>query len=135
MRPRRSHHDGAGRRPLLAKPATSRGTVHVIFQPAEGAAVAAASCEEGACSSASIATASSPFTTGLICSWGKWGTRVGPFMAAADSFTIEITGRGGRAARPHLLCDPMVVAANPILAAADHRLAQRESAGDGGDGH
>ena len=34
----------------------------------------------------------------------KWGTRVGPFMAAADSFTIEITGRGsGHAARPHLL--------------------------------
>ena len=48
---------------------------------------------------------------------GKWGTRSGPFMAAADGFTIEISGKGGHAARPHLLCDPMVVAANLVLAA------------------
>ena len=36
---------------------------------------------------------------------------------SADGFTIEVSGKGGHAARPHLLCDPMTVAANIVLAA------------------
>lgn len=47
---------------------------------------------------------------------GWVGVRAGAVMAAADSFTITITGKGGHAAAPHLAIDPVVVAAHLITA-------------------
>ncbi|MDF1796145.1 MAG: amidohydrolase [Coxiellaceae bacterium] len=41
-------------------------------------------------------------------------TRCGPFLAAADTFKLEIIGRGGHAARPHETLDPLYVAAQLI---------------------
>ncbi len=41
-------------------------------------------------------------------------TRPGPFLAAADTFTLTITGKGGHAARPHDTLDPVYVAAQLI---------------------
>jgi hippurate hydrolase len=40
---------------------------------------------------------------------GKFAIRPGPLMASTDEFTIDITGRGGHAAKPHGTIDPIIV--------------------------
>jgi hippurate hydrolase len=45
---------------------------------------------------------------------GSFGIRPGPTMAAADILTIDIEGRGGHAARPHLAVDAVVTGAQII---------------------
>jgi hippurate hydrolase len=45
---------------------------------------------------------------------GEFALRGGPLMAAADRLTIEIEGRGGHAARPHLSVDTVLVGAQII---------------------
>ncbi|HWT17573.1 MAG TPA: M20 aminoacylase family protein [Variovorax sp.] len=47
---------------------------------------------------------------------GHIATRVGGIMASEDNFVIRIQGRGGHAARPHMAADPLVIAAEIILA-------------------
>jgi amidohydrolase len=47
---------------------------------------------------------------------GVIGVRPGPLMAAPDSFTITVRGRGTHAAMPHLGTDPVVIAAHVITA-------------------
>lgn len=47
---------------------------------------------------------------------GRIATRVGGIMASEDNFVIRIEGRGGHAARPHLTADPLVAAAEIVLA-------------------
>lgn len=47
---------------------------------------------------------------------GHIATRVGGIMASEDNFVIRIRGQGGHAARPHMAIDPLVVAAEIILA-------------------
>lgn len=47
---------------------------------------------------------------------GHIATRTGGIMASEDNFVIRIKGRGGHAARPHMAIDPLVVAAEIILA-------------------
>lgn len=92
------------------------GTVHLVFQPAE---------EPGLGARAMIAD-------GLFhrfpIDWifglhnmpgrqlGTIGTRAGPIMAAEDNFEIRIIGRGGHAARPQMVIDPIVVGAEIVLA-------------------
>lgn len=46
---------------------------------------------------------------------GMFNVLAGPFMAAADNFSITIRGKGGHAAMPHLLIDPIVAASQVIL--------------------
>jgi len=46
---------------------------------------------------------------------GQVSVRPGPAMASADFFDVEITGRGGHGAYPHLSIDPITVAANILL--------------------
>ena len=46
---------------------------------------------------------------------GRVTVRPGPAMASADFFDVEITGRGGHGAYPHLSVDPITVAANILL--------------------
>jgi hippurate hydrolase len=43
-------------------------------------------------------------------------TTPGPIMAAVDSFTINITGRGGHGAMPHETIDPVVAACGMVTA-------------------
>jgi amidohydrolase len=47
---------------------------------------------------------------------GQLGTRVGPFMAAVNSFKIVIRGKGGHAAMPDQCIDPVVAAAHVVVA-------------------
>src|SRR6266511_352631 len=46
---------------------------------------------------------------------GQITVRPGPAMASADFFDVEIAGRGGHGAYPHLSVDPITVAANILL--------------------
>ena len=114
-------HDGRttmllGAARYLAETRNFAGTVHLIFQPAEeGGGGGRVMCEEGLFARFDCDRVFAVHNRPDLA-LGRWGTRVGPFMAAADSFEIEVSGKGGHAARPHLLCDPMVVAANLVLA-------------------
>jgi amidohydrolase len=47
---------------------------------------------------------------------GSVAVRAGPMMAATDSFRLLVRGRGGHAAQPHLTVDPVVIAAQLVLA-------------------
>jgi len=46
---------------------------------------------------------------------GQVGIVPGPSMASADFFDVEISGRGGHGAYPHLSADPITTAANILL--------------------
>jgi amidohydrolase len=107
-------HDGhtamlLGAARYLAETRNFDGTVIVIFQPAE---------EGGGGGRAMI-------QDGLMERWniqevygmhnmpgqavGTFAIRKGPIMASTDEFTIDITGNGGHAAKPHTTIDPIVV--------------------------
>jgi hippurate hydrolase len=47
---------------------------------------------------------------------GTFAIRPGAVMASTDDFTIDITGRGGHAAKPHDTIDPVVVGAALVQA-------------------
>jgi len=47
---------------------------------------------------------------------GQFGVSTGPMMAAVDEFDIIIKGRGGHAAIPDLAIDPVIIAAQIIIA-------------------
>ena len=47
---------------------------------------------------------------------GKIGCAPGPAMAAADSFSVTIQGKGGHGGMPHEAVDPVIAAAQSILA-------------------
>ncbi len=46
---------------------------------------------------------------------GQVGVVAGPSMASADFFNVDIAGRGGHGAYPHLSIDPITAAANILL--------------------
>lgn len=46
--------------------------------------------------------------------YGRIDTRVGPIMAAADSFTLKVQGRGGHGASPHETVDAVVTGAQIV---------------------
>jgi hippurate hydrolase len=47
---------------------------------------------------------------------GQLTSRSGPVMAAADVFSVELTGRGGHGSMPHNAIDPIPVACEIVLA-------------------
>lgn len=114
-------HDGhmamlLGAAQLLTQRRDFDGTVRFIFQPAE---------EHGRGAAAMLAD-------GLLARFpideiygvhnmpgmpaGHILTRTGGIMASEDNFVIRITGRGGHAARPQMVIDPIVVGAEIVLA-------------------
>jgi amidohydrolase len=54
---------------------------------------------------------------------GRVMVRPGPNMASADALTVEVTGRGGHGAYPHLSIDPVTAAAH-ILIGMQHLVAK-----------
>ena len=46
---------------------------------------------------------------------GTVGSRPGPFLAGSARFTATITGKGGHAAGPQLVVDPIVAASSAVL--------------------
>jgi len=108
-------HDGhtamlLGAAKYLAETRNFKGRVALLFQPAEetggGGEVMV---QEGVMDRFDInqvyAIHNAP---GL--EFGRFHTTPGPIMAAADTFTINLTGKGGHGARPHDCIDPVVAA-------------------------
>lgn len=94
-----------------------KGSIKLLFQPAEEGAGGA----ESMISSGSLKNPEVVRCLGLHI-WNEkplgWlGISSGPVMASAGSFTIRLTGKGGHAAMPHLTIDPVVAAAQVIVAA------------------
>jgi len=93
------------------------GTILLVFQPAEEKLPGGASLmlQEGAFEGFSpsliIGQHASP---GLEC--GKVGFRPGLYMASSDEIYITVKGKGGHAAVPHQLVDPVLIAAHIIVA-------------------
>ena len=114
-------HDGhtamlLGAAKYMAETRNFAGRVALIFQPAEeeggGAQVM---CAEGMMDRFEIAEVygihnfpGMPF--------GTFHTTAGPIMAAVDSFTINVKGRGGHGAMPHETADPVVAACGIVQA-------------------
>ena len=97
------------------------GTVRLIFQPSEekipGGAVAM--IEAGVLDAADDYPAPSQiFGQHVFPSLpvGVLGVRPGPFMASADEVYVTVRGRGGHAAAPHELVDPVLVQAHILTA-------------------
>ncbi len=114
-------HDGhttmlLGAARYLVETRNFTGRVALIFQPAEeGGAGGKVMCDEGMMDNFDISQVygihnipGMPF--GLI------GTRVGPLLAAADSFDIHITGVGGHAAMANETVDPVMIAVQIVQA-------------------
>nr|WP_321922271.1 M20 aminoacylase family protein [Paraburkholderia guartelaensis] len=93
-----------------------RGTLHLIFQPAEeGLGGALRMIEDGLferfpCDAVFAMHNMPGFPAGTI------GFHSGAFMASADEVTIRVIGRGGHAAAPQQTIDPVVVGASIVMA-------------------
>jgi hippurate hydrolase len=112
-------HDGhtamlLGAARYLAETRNFAGTAVVIFQPAEeGGAGGKAMLEDGLMDRFGIEEVYGMHNyPGLPV--GAFAIRPGALMAAADRFSIEIEGRGGHAARPHLAVDAVLVGAQIV---------------------
>ena len=112
-------HDGhtamlLGTAKYLAETRNFAGTAVVIFQPAEeGGAGALAMVKDGLISRFGIEEIYGMHNyPGLPL--GEFAIRPGPLMAAADHIAIDIEGKGGHAARPHLGIDTILVGAQMI---------------------
>ena len=115
---------------LAAGPESWRGTLLLIFQPAEETGEGArAMIDDGlfdrfGVPGVVLGQHVSPIPAGLL------GLRPGPAFAAADSLRVVLHGRGGHGSRPETTVDPVVMAASTVLrlqtivsrelAAADH---------------
>ncbi len=115
-------HDGhtamlVGAARYLAETRRFAGTAVLIFQPGEeGYAGARAMMEDGLFER---------FPVDSVYAMHNWpqmpvghiGLNPGPMMAAADRFTISITGKGGHGAHAYQTIDPVLVAGHIITAA------------------
>lgn len=114
-------HDGhmsmiLGAARLLAEQRNFNGTVRFIFQPAEEHGRGAkAMMSDGLFERFPVnAIFGAHNMPGMRA--GTFATRAGGIMASEDNFVIHIKGRGTHAARPHMGVDPIVIAAQIILA-------------------
>jgi hippurate hydrolase len=105
---------------LRAQPA--RSDVVLVLQPAE---------ETGTGASAILASGVLEGVTAIFgahvdrrFATGEVVAEPGPLAASADSFTIEVQGRGAHGARPHEAADP-IVAASAIVTALQTIVARR----------
>ncbi len=106
---------GAARR--LCEARDFHGTALCIFQPAEeGGAGARAMIEDGLMTRFGVDEVYGMHNLpGLAV--GSFALRPGAIMAAADRFEIDIEGRGGHAAQPHMTVDPVLVGAHIVTMA------------------
>ncbi|CAN7620985.1 M20 family metallopeptidase [Rhizobium rhizogenes] len=114
-------HDGhtamlLGAAQYLAETRNFKGSVAVIFQPAEeGGAGALAMLDDGMMDKFGISEVYGMHNSpGMPV--GTFAIRKGSLMAAADSFEITINGNGSHAAAPHLSIDPVLTSAHVVIA-------------------
>ena len=92
------------------------GTVRFVFQPAEEHGLGAMAMLADGLLERFPADAFYGLHNHPGLAAGHLHTRPGPIMASEDDFEIRITGRGGHASRPQMVVDPLVVAAEIVLA-------------------
>lgn len=102
---------------LVQSPVPPLHKVLLIFQPSEerGPSGARALVEEGVLEDASAAAIFALHVTNDL-QVGEIGVRYGPRNASADTLHLEVTGRSGHAARPHLGVDAIVAATAAVQA-------------------
>jgi hippurate hydrolase len=114
-------HDGhtamlLGAAQYLAETRNFDGTAVMVFQPAEeGGGGGLEMCKDGLMGRWSIQEIYGMHNMPNF-PVGEFAIRSGALLAAADEFSLTITGRGGHAAAPHEAIDPNVAAAHVILA-------------------
>lgn len=93
------------------------GTIKLIFQPAEEKAPGGASImiKEGVLQNPSPQSIIGQHVAPQI-PVGKIGFREGMYMASTDELFITVKGRGGHAAMPEMLIDPVLIASHIIVA-------------------
>jgi hippurate hydrolase len=112
-------HDGhttmlLGAARYLAETGRFRGTVHLIFQPAEeNDGGGRKMIEDGLFKKFPVEQVFGMHNWPGTAA-GKFAVRAGPMMAAYDAFEITVTGKGGHAAMPHTGIDPVVTAAQIV---------------------
>ncbi|HEV7214788.1 MAG TPA: amidohydrolase [Chloroflexota bacterium] len=101
------------------------GNVKFVFQPSEEAPPGGAvkMIEEGVLENPRV-DAAFGLHLGQNLPLGAIMARPGPISAASDRFQIDITGKGGHAARPHLAVDAALVSAQVLVGL--HTLVARE---------
>ncbi len=119
---------------MLLKEHTLPGTVRLIFQPSEEG-----QDEEG--QSGAMRMVAEGVMDGVSAVFGMHvddeayagtaGVRPGPVMAAADAFRIVVRGQGSHGAYPHKGVDPILLAAQ-VVVALNHVVARRISPLDSG---
>ncbi len=92
------------------------GSVKLLFQPSEEKAPGGASVmiQEGALKNPVPENILGQHVTPEL-ETGKIGFRPGKFMASADELYVTVKGKGGHAAQPHKLIDPVLIAAHLIV--------------------
>lgn len=114
-------HDGhtamlLGAAKYLAETRNFSGRVALIFQPAEEhGAGAEVMVREGVLDRFGIARIFALHNAPNL-PLGHFVTTPGPIMAAVDTFSITVTGRGGHGAMPHETADPIVAAVGIVQA-------------------
>ena len=114
-------HDGhtamlLGAAQYLSETRNFKGSVAVIFQPAEeGGAGALAMINDGMMEKFGIKEVYGMHNEPRL-PVGSFATRKGGVMAAADTFEITINGRGSHAAQPHNSIDPVLAASHVVVA-------------------
>jgi hippurate hydrolase len=114
-------HDGhtamlLGAAKYLAETRNFSGRVALIFQPAEeNGAGAEVMVREGILERFGIRRVFALHNAPNL-PVGHFVTTPGPIMAAVDTFSITVTGRGGHGAMPHDAADPVVAAAGIVQA-------------------
>ncbi|QCI64479.1 M20 aminoacylase family protein [Phreatobacter stygius] len=114
-------HDGhtamlLGAAKYLAETRNFDGAVAVIFQPAEeGEKGGQAMVDDGMMERFGIQEVYGMHNApGLPV--GAFALRPGPLLAAVDNFRVDVEGKGGHAAKPHLSVDTILVAAHIVTA-------------------
>lgn len=101
---------------LLAERRQFKGTLHVIFQPAEENAGGGKHMVDEGLFERFPCDAVFGFHNMPGQPLGQLAFREGPTMAAEDEVDIVITGQGGHGAAPHTTTDPIVAAASLVTA-------------------
>jgi len=93
------------------------GTIRFIFQPAEEKLPGGAKSmiAEGVLSNPDIYSILGQHVTPFL-ETGKVGIRSGNYMASTDEIYLEVIGKGGHGAQPHLCDDPIALSAQIITA-------------------
>lgn len=118
-------HDGhtailLGAAHKLAAMAHRPNNVLFLFQPAEEGGAGGEKMVQDGCLNGSLLGKNADMIFGLhgwtTVGLGRVETMVGAMMAATDSFTVTIRGKGGHAAAPHTSKDPVLAACQLVAA-------------------